>query len=134
MQTIHNIFATFLFILCVSNVSAQTTYNRVTLDRGKDTETNCIYICNDNADSVRVVVQYKVGNRETEWIDYPILELIPPSIEPQKIGCIDSTIIGLKLVDVVIVKNKSKSTDNNTTIENMKCSNGFFQKLKSIFK
>ena len=134
MQIIHNLFATFLFILCVLNVRAQTTYNQVTLDRGKDTETNCIYICNDNADSVRVVIQYKIGSRYTDWIDYPVKELIPPSIEPQKIGCVDSTIIGLKLVDVIIVREKSKTTDDSTTIENTKCNDGFFQKLKSIFK
>ncbi len=134
MQIIHNLFATFLFILCVLNVSAQTTYNQVTLDRGKDTETNCIYVLNDNADSVQVYIQYKIGNRQTDWIDYPVLDLIPPSIEPQKIGCVDSTIIGLKLVDVIIVREKSKATDDNTTIENMKCNDGFFQKLKSIFK
>ena len=134
MQIIHNLFATFLFILCVLNVSAQTTYNQVTLDRGKDTETNCIYVLNDNADSVQVYIQYKIGNRQTDWIDYPVLDLIPPSIEPQKIGCVDSTIIGLKLVDVIIVREKSKATDDNTTTENMKCNDGFFQKLKSIFK
>lgn len=133
MQISYNFFATFLFILCVLNVNAQTTYNQVTLDRGKDTETNCIYICNDNADSVRVVIQYKVGNRNTEWIDYPVLDLIPPSIEPQRIGCVDSTIIGLKLVDVIIVRDKFKSRDDSTN-ENVKCSNGFFQKLKSILK
>lgn len=133
MQISYNFFATFLFILCVLNVNAQTTYNQVTLDRGKDTETNCIYICNDNADSVRVVIQYKVGNRNTEWIDYPVLDLIPPSIEPQRIGCVDSTIIGLKLVDVIIVRDQFKSRDDSTN-ENVKCSNGFFQKLKSILK
>lgn len=133
MQISYNFFATFLFILCALNVNAQTTYNQVTLDRGKDTETNCIYICNDNADSVRVVIQYKVGNRNTEWIDYPVLDLIPPSIEPQRIGCVDSTIIGLKLVDVVIVRDKFKSIDDSTN-ENVKCSNGFFQKIKSILK
>ena len=133
MQISYNFFATFLFILCVLNVNAQTTYNQVTLDRGKDTETNCIYICNDNADSVRVVIQYKVGNRNTEWIDYPVLDLIPPSIEPQRIGCVDSTIIGLKLVDVIIVRDKFKSIDDSTN-ENVKFSNGFFQKLKSILK
>ena len=133
MQIVNNLFATFRFILCVSNVNAQTTYNRVTLDRGKDDETNCIYIYNDNADSVKVFIQYKIGNRETNWIDYPIVELIPPSIDPQRIGCVDSTIIGLKLVDVIIVRDKSSSIDN-TIDEDVKCSNGFFQKLKSIFK
>lgn len=134
MQIVNNLFATFLFILCVSNVNAQTTYNRVTLDRGKDDETNCIYLYNDNADSVKVFIQYKIGNRETNWIDYPVEELIPPSIDPQRIGCVDSTIIGLKLVDVIIVRDKSSSIDNNTIDEDVKCSNGFFQKLKSIFK
>ncbi len=122
-----------LWIVCACNwVCAQTTYMGVTLDRGKDLETNCIYIFNDNADSVRVVIQYKIGNRSTNWIDYPISELIPPSINgPQKIGCIDSTIIGLKLVDVKIVKDQFIIEDEYHQPETHK--NGVLQKVKSWF-
>lgn len=132
MQIVNNLFATFLFILCGLNVSAQTTYNQVTLDRGKGPETNCIYICNDNSDSVRVLVQYKIGSRQNDWIDYPITELIPPSIEPQKIGCIDSTIIGLKLVDVIIIRSNSKVNDKITS-EETKNDNSLLNRLKSLF-
>lgn len=103
-----NIIIAFLWVVCAcSSLCAQTTHMGVTLDRGKDSETNCIYVFNDNADSVRVFIQYKVGNRKTKWIDYPVPELIPPSIlEPQKIGCVDTTIIGLNLLDVIIVKDQ----------------------------
>ena len=132
MQIVNYLFATFLFILCGLNVSAQTTYNQVTLDRGKDTETNCIYICNDNSDSVRVLIQYKIGNRQNDWIDYPISELIPPSIEPQKIGCVDTTIIGLKLVDVIVIRSISKNSDKITSKEK-KNDNSLFDKFKTLF-
>lgn len=127
MHVINIFFATFLFILCISNVSAQTTYNQVTLDRGKDDETNCIYIHNENLDSVFIFIQYKIGNRETEWIDFPVSNKIPPTVEPLKIGCVDSTIIGLKLVDVMILRdsNTKKTTQND---------NSFKQIFKSIFK
>lgn len=127
MHVINIFFATFLFILCISNVSAQTTYNQVTLDRGKDDETNCIYIHNENLDSVFIFIQYKIGNRETEWIDFPVPNKIPPTVEPLKIGCVDSTIIGLKLVDVMILRdsNTKKTTQND---------NSFKQIFKSIFK
>lgn len=133
MQIVYNFFVSTLFFLCALTVSAQVTYNQVTLDRGKDLETNCIYVLNDNADSVRVVVQYKIGNRNTNWIDYPVPELIPPSIEPLKIGCIDSTIIGLRLVDVVIVRERSSLKD--TTTRSKLDSKSFFYKLiKKLFK
>lgn len=127
MHVINKIFTTILFILCLSNVSAQTTYNQVTLDRGKDDETNCIYIHNENLDSVFIFIQYKIGNRETEWIDFPVPNKIPPTVEPLKIGCVDSTIIGLKLVDVMILRdsNTKKTTQND---------NSFKQIFKSIFK
>lgn len=127
MHVINKIFTTILFILCISNVSAQTTYNQVTLDRGKDDETNCIYIHNENLDSVFIFIQYKIGNRETEWIDFPVPNKIPPTVEPLKIGCVDSTIIGLKLVDVMILRdsNTKKTTQND---------NSFKQIFKSIFK
>lgn len=93
----------------------------VTLDRGKDSETNCIYIFNDNADSVRVFIQYKIGNRKTKWIDYSIQELIPPSVlEPYKVGCVDSTIIGLKLLDVKIINNNYLIVDDETINDSQK--------------
>jgi len=119
MHVINIFFATFLFILCISNVSAQTTYNQVTLDRGKDDETNCIYIHNENLDSVFIFIQYKIGNRETEWIDFPVPNKIPPTVEPLKIGCVDSTIIGLKLVDVMILRdsNTKKTTQNDNSFK-----------------
>ena len=126
-------FTTLLLVVCACHVCAQTTYKGVTLDRGKDTETNCIYVFNDNADSVRVFIQYKIGNRHTEWIDYPVPQLIPPSIlEPTKIGCVDSTIIGLKLLDVVIVKDEFVIVDDEPVIENHK-PDGFLHKVKSWF-
>lgn len=127
MHVINKIFTTILFILCLSNVSAQTTYNQVTLDRGKDDETNCIYVYNENLDSVFIFIQYKIGNRETEWIDFPVPDKIPPTIEPLKIGCVDSTIIGLKLVDVMI----TRDSDTKKTTKN---DNSFKQFFKSIFK
>ena len=43
-------FTTLLLVVCVCHVCAQTTYKGVTLDRGKDSETNCIYIFNDNGE------------------------------------------------------------------------------------
>ena len=122
--------------MCVLFVSAQTTYKQVTLDRGTDSETNCIYVYNDNYDSVHVVIQYKIGNRETDWIDYPVPYLIPPSIEPQKIGCVDSVIIGLKLVDVVVVRNQYDSDSpksNKSTIHSFGFLNKLISKIKSIF-
>ena len=110
-----NYFITLLLVVCACNLFAQTTYMGVTLDRGKGSETNCIYIFNDNADSVRVLIQYKIGNRKTNWIDYPVTQLIPPSIlEPQLIGCVDSTIIGLNLVDVKIVTDKFIIVDDQS--------------------
>ena len=127
MQIVYRIFAVILFLLCILIVSAQTTYNQVTLDRGIDHETNCIYVHNENLDSVFILIQYKIGSRETEWIDYPIPNKIPPTVEPLKIGCVDSTIIGLKLVDVMIPydTNRRNSTNKN---------NNFIDKLKSLFK
>lgn len=122
-----------IWVVCVcTSVCAQSTYLGVTLDRGKEPETNCIYIFNDNDDSVKVFIQYKIGNRYTEWIDYPVPQLIPPTIlEPQKIGCIDSTIIGLNLVDVVIVKNKVITTDKQSDSGRQK--EGIWDKIKSLF-
>ena len=121
-------------VVCVCNaLYAQTTYKGVTLDRGKAPETNCIYIFNDNADSVRVFIQYKIGNRNTEWIDFPVPELIPPSIlDPQKIGCVDSTIIGLNLLDVMIVKDHTSRVEHKPrSIEGGRT--GIFHKIKSWF-
>lgn len=122
----------FLLVVCARYTYAQTTYNLVTLDRGVDNETNCIYITNYNSDSCYVIVQYKIGNRNTNWIDYPIEELIPPSLDPQKIGCIDSTIIGLKLVDVIVV-NSSHIKKENTSTKEYQEKKSFRQKLKSLF-
>ena len=103
------------------------------MDRGKDSETNCIYIFNDNADSVRVVIQYKIGNRNTEWIDFPVPDLIPPSIlDPQKIGCVDSIIIGLNLLDVKIIKEQPVRADKNPRSDNGG-GKGFVQTIKSWF-
>ncbi len=122
-----------LFVVCAcSLLCAQTTYMGVTLDRGKGTETNCIYIFNDNADSVKIFIQYKIGNRHTEWIDYPVPQLIPPSIlEPQLIGCVDSTIIGLNLLDVKIIKGKYILVDDEDP--NKHNQEGFLHKIKSWF-
>lgn len=112
---------------------AQSTYNGVTLDRGKEPETNCMYIFNDNDDSVRVVIQYKIGNRNTDWIDYPTPQLIPPSIlGAQKIGCIDSTIIGLKLVDVIIMKDQNTSVDQQPYRKDQE-QGGIWCKIKTWF-
>lgn len=128
---------TLLFVVCAcSLLYAQTTYMGVTLDRGKGSETNCIYIFNDNADSVKVFIQYKIGNRYTEWIDYPVPQLIPPSIlEPQLIGCIDTTIVGLNLLDVKIIKEQFVLVDDKDSNKdsNKRIQEGFFQKLKSWF-
>ena len=111
----------FLWMVCACSIYAQTTHMGVTLDRGKDSETNCIYIFNDNADSVRVFIQYKIGNRKTKWIDYSIQELIPPSVlEPYKVGCVDSTIIGLKLLDVKIINNNYLIVDDETINDSQK--------------
>lgn len=122
-----------LLVVCACPIYAQTTYMGVTLDRGKDDETNCIYIFNENADSVRVIIQYKIGNRKTKWIDYPVTELIPPStFEPQKIGCIDSTIIGLNLVDVKIIKNNFILVDDKQEKEDTH-HEGILKKIKSWF-
>lgn len=125
--------AFFVFVVCVCNIHAQTTYMGVTLDRGEEPETNCIYIFNDNADSVRVFIQYKIGNRKTEWIDYPVPQLIPPSIlEPYKVGCVDSTIIGLKLLDVKIINDHFIVVDEMSEQDNSR-QGGWFKKLKSWF-
>lgn len=127
-------FISLLLVVCAfHSICAQTTYKGVTLDRGTDSETNCIYIFNDNADSVRVHIQYKIGNRNTEWIDYPIPNLIPPStLEPEKVGCIDSVIIGLNLVDVKIVKDCYNHTTDKPELKKQEQKN-FFQKIKSWF-
>lgn len=123
-----------MLVACAcTTICAQTTYMGVTLDRGKDTETNCIYVYNDNDDSVKVVIQYKIGDRSTDWIDYPTPDLIPPSIlEPQKIGCVDSVIIGLKLVDVAIIRGNFILTDEEPKSKSNK-QNGLIQKVKSWF-
>lgn len=125
----------FLLVVCASNLYAQATYKKVTLDRGKGSETNCIYVLNDNADSVMVFIQYKIGNRHTEWIDYPVPRLIPPTVlDPQLIGCVDSTIVGLNLLDVVIVRDYA-----STNIKDEKKQNGkeqkvsLYRKIKSWF-
>ena len=122
-----------LSIFCACCIYAQTTYKRVTLDRGKDSETNCIYVFNDNADSVKVFIQYKIGDRYTAWIDYPVPQLIPPSIlEPQLIGCVDSAIIGLNLLDVKIIKRQMAPIKENEKSEKHN-QEGFFQKVKTWF-
>lgn len=127
-------FTTLLLVVCACHVCAQTTYKGVTLDRGKDTETNCIYVFNDNADSVRVFIQYKIGNRKTAWIDYPVDQLIPPSIlDPYKVGCIDSTIIGLKLLDVKIINNQYLIIDDDEIESDNHNKEGIFHKIKSWF-
>lgn len=124
----------FLWVVCACSIYAQTTYMGVTLDRGKDSETNCIYIFNDNADSVRVFIQYKIGNRETNWIDYPVPQLIPPSIlEPYKVGSVDSTIIGLKLLDVKIVNNDYVIIDDKI-MNDTPHQEGIGEKIKSWFR
>lgn len=103
-----------LLVVCACTfLYAQTTYKGVTLDRGKGIETNCIYVFNENTDSVNVFLQYKIGNRETEWIDYPVPQLIPPCIHDQHlVGCVDSTIIGLKLLDVTVVHTQTIDTND----------------------
>lgn len=117
----------FLLVFAACCVCAQTTYQGITLDRGKGDETNCIYIYNENADSCFVIIQYKIGDRYTNWIDYPIDSLIPPSPNPQKVGCIDSTIIGLKLVDVKVMRSHHNSKPNTQKQKS------FCQKLKALF-
>ena len=126
-------YVSFLLVVCTFNMYAQTTYKRVTLDRGKGSETNCIYILNDNADSVMVFIQYKIGNRNTDWIDFPVPQLIPPTIlEPQLIGCVDSTIIGLNLLDVIIVEDRA-NVENGTSDMNQQKNDGLWDKIKSWF-
>ena len=107
----------------------------MTLDRGKGSETNCIYVLNDNADSVMIFIQYKVGNRNTEWIDYPVPQLIPPTIlDQQLIGCVDSTIIGLNLLDVIIVKGRAEiEVENKKSYNGKENKEGFYHKIKSWF-
>lgn len=127
------IFIFLSFVVCAYASYAQTTYKGVTLDRGSGFETNCIYVFNDNADSVRVFIQYKIGNRNNNWIDFPVPQLIPPSIlEPERIGCVDSTIIGLNLVDVIIVKNQSTiiKQESKSNSQN-RCR--LIKKIQSIF-
>ena len=82
-----------------------------------------------------VLIQYKIGNRYTEWIDYPVPQLIPPTIlDPQLIGCVDSTIIGLNLLEVVIVKDYANTNMEDDKSENGKEKNeGFYHKIKSWF-
>lgn len=121
----------FLFISGACHVCAQTTYNGITLDRGKGNETNCIYVFNENSDSCAVIVQYKVGDRKTPWIDYPIDTLIPPGLDPQKVGCVDSAIIGLKLVDVIVMR--SRHNDNDSFTPQPQEEKSFLQKLKNLF-
>ena len=124
-------YFSFLLIVCACDLYAQTTYKRVTLDRGKGSETNCIYILNDNADSVMVFIQYKIGNRHTDWIDFPVPQLIPPTIlEPQLIGCVDSTIIGLNLLDVIIVEDKANKGNGTSDMSQQK-NDGLWKKIKS---
>lgn len=129
------IYFSFLLVVCAYNLCAQTTYKRVTLDRGKGSETNCIYVLNDNADSVMIFIQYKVGNRNTEWIDYPVPQLIPPTIlDQQLIGCVDSTIIGLNLLDVIIVKGRAEiEVENKKSYNGKENKEGFYHKIKSWF-
>jgi hypothetical protein len=129
-----HIIVALLWVVCAySPLCAQATYMGVTLERGKDSEKNCIYVINDNADSVRILIQYKIGNRKTKWINYPVTELIPPSIMgPQKIGCVDSTIIGLNLVDVKIVRNNFLLVDEKSD-EDEQQDKGFSDKIKSLW-
>lgn len=129
------LYFSFLLTVCACSLCAQTTYKRVTLDRGKGSETNCIYIINDNADSVMVFIQYKIGNRHTEWIDYPVPQRIPPTpLDPQLIGCVDSTIVGLNLLDVLIVKSRADVEKDSENSHNGKEKNdGLYHKIKSWF-
>ena len=122
-----------LLAVCACGLYAQTTYKRVTLDRGKGSEKNCIYILNDNADSVMVFIQYKIGNRHTEWIDFPVPQLIPPTIlDPQLIGCVDSTIIGLNLLDVIIIEDRA-NVENSKSDMTQKKDDGLWDKIKLWF-
>ena len=82
-----------------------------------------------------VFIQYKVGNRNTEWIDYPVPQLIPPTIlDPQLIGCVDSTIIGLNLLDVIIVKDRAEiEVENEKPHTGKEKKERLYHKIKSWF-
>jgi hypothetical protein len=51
---------------------------------------------------------------------------------PQKIGCVDSTIIGLNLVDVKIVRNNFLLVDEKSD-EDEQQDKGFSDKIKSLW-
>ena len=93
-------FFTILCCLCFTFINAQTTYKGVTIDRDKSDNTR-ITIRNANDAAVKVKLQYKVGSRETSWIDYGgYIRVEKYSTETVRVG---SKIYGLNLIYVDIL-------------------------------
>lgn len=57
---------TILFALCCTFVHAQTSYKNVTIDRDSKDNT-VIVVRNNNACSVDIRMEYKVGSKDAEW-------------------------------------------------------------------
>lgn len=97
------LFLTTLCCMCFINISAQTTYKGVTIDRDK-TDNTCITIQNVNDAPVKVKLKYKIGSRETAWIDYGgYIEVEKYSTKKVSVG---SKIYGLNLTYVDILYGK----------------------------
>jgi hypothetical protein len=101
MKNIRLIF-TILCILCCSVLTAQTTYKGVTIDRDKSDNT-CITVKNSNKAPVKVKLQYKIGSRETNWIDYGGGGYIRVEGYDTRTLSVGSKIYGLNLIYVDIL-------------------------------
>ena len=60
---------TMLCCLYCSFMNAQTTYKGVTIDRSHQ-DNRVIVVKNANNYPVNIKMQYKIGSRETDWIDF----------------------------------------------------------------
>ena len=97
------LFITILCCICCASLSAQTTYKGVTIDRDRS-DVKCIVVTNSNSYPVKIKMDYKIINRDTEWIPFRYGDLIEiPANEVRKFW-VESKIYGLNLNYVDILK------------------------------
>lgn len=97
-------FSSFILCcLCCSFVYAGgTTYKGVTIDRYYE-DNKVIVVWNENAYPVQIKMQYKIGNRDTEWIDYS-RDLIEIPANKKQLFPVGYKIYGLNLIYVDILQ------------------------------
>lgn len=103
MKLTHFSISLICLFLC-GMLNAQTTYKGVTLDRDKsDVKKFTLYNTNDYP--VHVRVRYKIGSKESNWIDYDNgNDDIEVPARGEAVRCVGSKIYGLKLYFVDILQ------------------------------